>query len=44
MSIGPCLQADINMSLRTVHKTEEKEKAKDRHMEAPQTQPEEVET
>lgn len=28
MSIGPFLQADINMPLRRVHKTEEKEKRK----------------
>lgn len=26
MSIGPILQADINMPIRHVHKTEEKEK------------------
>lgn len=28
MSIGPSLQADIDMPLRRVHKTEEKENAK----------------
>lgn len=41
MSIGPFLQADIIMPLRHVHKTEEKKKrSKNRHKEAPQTQPE----
>lgn len=44
MSIGPFLQADINMSLRCVHKTEEKKQENKKHMEAPQTQPEKAET
>lgn len=43
MSIGPFLQADINMPLRHVHKTEERKKkenkkGKNRHTEAPQNQ------